>query len=279
MTNPTIHKSNSIKDIIEITKRSTQTNDVVRISELSSLGDIIPIKTAESFRREWLRNEVSIRQLTNKRSFEQWTEVNGFVDACMDVKYVPGDILPIHTEVLVFDDVVAFYRVEPEVSVVIIEDTAVAQQQKAYFDSFWCIANTLSLRADGSTTYAVTIKRSPKDVFAFISDLSNWPLFSDFAADFERVTDEEYIAHTSQGDIRVLAKFDTERMLLDTECILPDGTSDFIPYRVVPNKDGAELMMTNFKPRNATKAEYEEQLEWMNIELKRAKELLEKKAK
>ena len=61
-------------------------------------------------------------------------------------------------------------------------------------------------------------------------------------------------------------------MLLDTQCILPDGEVQTIPYRVVPNREGAELLMTNFRPINATKADYEEQLHWIDIELKKAKE-------
>lgn len=161
----------------------------------------------------------------------------------------------------------------------IIEHQAFAAQQKALFDNFWQIADKLNLSGDGSTTYGVTIKRFPREVFDYVSNLANWPEFSDFAADFERVTNSEYIAHTSQADIRVLAEFDPKRLLLDTKVVLPDGSTDFIPYRVVPNKNGAELIMTNFKPRNASKAEYEEQLEWMDIELKRAKVILEKDGK
>lgn len=194
----------------------------------------------------------------------------------MDVRYVPEDVLPIHTEVLIFDDTVAIYQIKPEVSVTIIEHEAFATQQKALFDNFWNIATPTAINFDGSTTLAVTIKRSPQYVFDYISNLANWPEFSDFAANFEKVTDNEYIAHTPQGNIKVIALFDSKHLLLDTQCILPDGEIQSIPYRVVPNKDGAELMMTNFRPRSSSKADYEEQLYWMEVELKRAKEILEK---
>lgn len=268
--------SSNIEDIIAINRQLVDATDGIRIIELNSLGHIIPLRTAESIRRKLFRNNIKVKQLTNHRSFESWTNVQGYIENCMDVRYISPDTMPITVEMLVFNDTVALYQIEPEVSVTIIEHAAFAAQQKALFDNFWKVADKLDLDDDGGTTYGVTIKRPPEEVFEYISNLANWPEFSDFAASFERVSDTEYIAHTTQGDIRVLADFDDKRLLLDTKVILPDGTSDFIPYRVVPNKGGAELIMTNFKPKNASRAEYEEQLDWMEIELKRAKAILER---
>lgn len=277
MTAFSIQTSTNIADIIEVNRRSAEAKEGIRIMELSTLSDLIPKRTAESIRKRLLERKLQVKQLTNQRVFEAWTDLPSFVETCLEVRYVSPETLPIQTELLLFDDTVAIYQIEPEVSVTIITHTDFAAQQKALFDNFWSVAKAVALTKDGSTTYAVTINRSPEAVFGFISNLANWPSFSDFAANFERVTDAEYIAHTPQGDIRVVAKFDRKRMLLDTRCILPDGTSDFIPYRVVPNKGGAELIMTNFRPKHATKAEYEEQLHWMDIELQRAKAVLEAK--
>ncbi len=267
--------SSNIDDIIAINKRSVTAKNGIRIIELGSLSDLIPKHTAEGIRAELLKNKVQVKQLTNHEKFESWTGIDEFVQSCLTVRQISTEILPINTEVLLFDNVVAIYQIEPEISVVIIENEAFAAQQRALFDNFWNIADPVQLNADGSTTYSVTIKRTPRDVYEYISDLSNWPQFSDFAKNFERVTDSEYIAHTSQGDITVKALFDDKRLLLDTECVLPDGNSDFIPYRVVPNKDGAELMMTNFKPIQSTDEEYSEQLQWMKEELSNIKQLLE----
>jgi hypothetical protein len=276
---PSVKISSSIEDIIEVNRRLASTREKVRIMELGSLGDLIPFPIAESIRRSLLKNRVKVKQLTNQRVFEPWTEVNNFVKECMDVRYVAEDVLPIHTETLIFDNTVAIYQVKPNVSVTIIEHAAFAAQQKALFDNFWNIAIPTAINVDGSTTLAVTIKRSPQEVYNYISNLANWPEFSDFAANFEKVTDNEYIAHTSQGNIKVVALFDREHLLLDTQCILPDGEVQTIPYRVVPNKDGAELMMTNFRPNRSSKADYEEQLYWIEVELKRVKEILEKDTK
>lgn len=267
--------SSDIQDIVSINRRQVEAVDGIRIIELSSLNDVIPFEAAESIRRSLFKSKIKTRQLTNHRSFESWTNVTGFVEECMDVRHISEEVLPIEVELLIFNDVVAMYQLKPEVSVTIIEHAGFAAQQKALFDNFWNMADRLDLENDGSTTYGVTINRPPQAVFEYVSNLANWPEFSDFAADFERVTDKEYIAHTSQGDIRVIVRFDADKLLLDTQVILPDGSSDFIPYRVVPNKNGAELIMTNFRPANASRADYEEQLLWMEIELKRAKQILE----
>lgn len=273
---PSVKVSSNIEDIININRKLAFTKEKVRIMELTSLSDLIPFSTAEAIRRSLLKHKVKVMQLTNQRVSEPWTKVKGYVETCMDIRYIPEDVLPIHTEVLIFDETVAIYQIKPEVAVTIIEHQAFAAQQKALFDNFWLIATPTSVNSDGNTTLAVTIKRSPQDVYNYISNLANWPEFSDFAANFERVTDNEYIAHTSQGDVKVVALFDKKRLLLDTQCILPDGEVQTIPYRVVPNKDGAELMMTNFRPKSSSKKDYEEQLYWIEVELKRAKEILEK---
>lgn len=147
-----IRISSDIRDIIDINRRQIQARDGIRIIELSSLGDIIPYRTAESIRRRLMSNSVQVRQLTNHRSFESWTGVPGYIEACMDIRHISEELLPIEVELLIFDDIVAMYQLEPQVSVTIIEHAAFAAQQKALFDNFWRIADKLDLKEYGSTT-------------------------------------------------------------------------------------------------------------------------------
>jgi hypothetical protein len=56
-----------------------------------------------------------------------------------------------------------------------------------------------------------------------VADINNWPKFSDFASNIEREADGEWVFHTSQVNMHVIEKFDRERMLLDTICIVPSG--------------------------------------------------------
>lgn len=126
-----------------------------------------------------------------------------------------------------------------------------------------------------SDTVSVAIALRPEHVWEFVSDLNKWKQFSDFGKNLEQVSDTEWVTHTSQGDVKVIPKFDKERMLLDHVCILASGEEQFIPYRVVPNGDGAELIMTNFQGETSSDEEYAEQLQWMREELDTIKKLLE----
>ena len=79
-------------------------------------------------------------------------------------------------------------------------------------------------------TVSVSITAKPEKVWEFVSDINNWPKFSEFASDIEKVKDGEWIFHTSQGDVRVIEQFDKEHLLLDHVCIVPSGDEQFIPY-------------------------------------------------
>lgn len=125
-------------------------------------------------------------------------------------------------------------------------------------------------------TISVSINSKPKKVWEFVADINNWPQYTDFAKDIEQVNDTEWIFHTSQGDVRVITKFDKEKLLLDTICIIASGEEQFIPYRVVPNGDGSELIMTNFQGETSSDEDYAEQLKWMKEELQNIKRILEK---
>ncbi|HLD77741.1 MAG TPA: hypothetical protein VJB16_01805, partial [archaeon] len=59
--------------------------------------------------------------------------------------------------------------------------------------------------------------------------------------------------------------------------VLVQGARVLIPYRVVPNERGSELIMTNFKAPHDSARAYAEQLRWMRIELRNIKKILERK--
>jgi hypothetical protein len=128
-------------------------------------------------------------------------------------------------------------------------------------------------------TISVSIDAKPEAVYEFVADLNNWKQFSDFGKNIEQVSQTEWLAHTSQGDVRVIPKFDKDKLLLDSICIIASGEKQFIPYRVLPNGDGSELMMTNQQTASVSDADYKEQLGWMRTELQTIKSILERTAK
>lgn len=140
-----------IADIVAITQRSAGAKDGICIMELATMDRLMPMVDAEAIRAKMLANKVTVRQLTNLWRFKPWTKVKGFVEACMEVRHIDMATIAIETEVLIFDDIVALYRTQPEVCVAVIQDPAFAAQQKAVFDAIWQVSHPLTVTPDGST--------------------------------------------------------------------------------------------------------------------------------
>ena len=126
-----------------------------------------------------------------------------------------------------------------------------------------------------SDTVSVTIKAKPQDVYDFVSDINHWPQFSEFAP---AVTQKEshWIVHSPQGDVILKTNFNRELLILDHEVTVPSGQKVLIPYRVVPNEKGSELIMTNFQAPGDSDKAYAEQMDWMKKELHTIKAILDK---
>ena len=75
--------------------------------------------------------------------------------------------------------------------------------------------------------------------------------------------------------MRVIPKFDKEKLLLDNIYIIASGDEQFIPYRVVANGYESELIMTNQQTASVSDVEHWEQLDWMKTELQTIKKILD----
>lgn len=128
------------------------------------------------------------------------------------------------------------------------------------------------LRFDAVT---VSIKQEPEKVWEFVADLNNWKQFSGFGPDIEQVGDNEWVAHTSWGDVKVVPKFDRQKLLLDHNYIFPSGEERFMPSRVSASGEGSVLIMTNRQTTGIPDYEYEQQLKLMENELSSIKKILE----
>lgn len=123
-------------------------------------------------------------------------------------------------------------------------------------------------------TLSVAIQAPAEKVWEFIADVRNWKQFSDFSKNMEQVSEDEWVAHTKQGDIRVRTFFDKEHMTLDQICY-PNGDEQLIPYRIIPKGDSCILMMTNQQTANVNDAEYAQQNVWIKQELEAVKRIME----
>lgn len=142
-------KESVATSIQTVSKRSALSAGVC-IFELGNLNQLVSEKVAEEIRGEFTKHGTPIKQLSNVRQFTSWTSNLNLVHN-LDIKYIPKETYNISSEVLIFDDTVAIYRMEPEPFYLEINDTSYAQMMRDVFTNMWYLGDNLLLAADGST--------------------------------------------------------------------------------------------------------------------------------
>lgn len=121
--------------IEEITMASTSATNM-DIIELGSLSDLLPIEVAERLREAFVASSTQVRQLTNQTDLGEWTDVAG-MPQLVEVRTVSPEVLHIQTEVLVFADTVAWYRLGEQPDCGVVRDQGYADTVRSLFESVW----------------------------------------------------------------------------------------------------------------------------------------------
>lgn len=139
-----------VNAIIDVNIRSAKAKKY-NIFELGTLNDLIPTEAAEEIREEFVKYDTPIKQITNHRQLEPWTKHEEFAQQNLSVKYVPKENFAIDSEILIFDDNVAIYRLTPGPLYIEIEDASYANMMRQLFSNTWQMGDSLLLSTDGST--------------------------------------------------------------------------------------------------------------------------------
>jgi hypothetical protein len=134
------------------------------------------------------------------------------------------------------------------------------------------LAENITMRSD---TYNVSIRVPPEFAWLSLSDVTNWVLFSPFADSIVKIDEDHFEVFSPQGIVQLETQFDRSRLLLDHVVTLTGDVRVFIPYRVVPNHLGSELIMTNVQSPHDSLEAYMVQVEWMHGELRGACKFVE----
>jgi hypothetical protein len=128
-----------------------------------------------------------------------------------------------------------------------------------------------------SITKTVRIACDPQAAFDFLADLGNWPKWAVVNVLSTRRTDdpEWWDMVTPRGSARIRMRADTRNGILDHDFIDPQA-SWTVPARVIANGGGAEFIITFFQPPDFTDSFFDEQIQLVDLELSKLKELLEK---
>ena len=135
--------------ISDVTMRSAKAKEI-NIFEIGNLNNFLSKELAEKIRQEFVKFNTPIKQITNLRKFVNWT-ANIDLTQNLGVKYVPKETFEISNEILIFDDTVAVYRLDPEPFYLEVTDRMYADTMRSLFTNIWRLGDSLLLAADGST--------------------------------------------------------------------------------------------------------------------------------
>lgn len=143
-------KEQVITNIIDVSLRSATSKEIT-IFEIGNLNEFLTSTQAEKIRSEFVRHGTPIKQITNHRKFSSWTENKDFIEQNLQVKYVSSENFTIKNEILIFDDVVSIYRLQPDPLYLEIHDKQYAEEMRQLFFNTWQMGDALLLTQDGST--------------------------------------------------------------------------------------------------------------------------------
>jgi hypothetical protein len=134
------------------------------------------------------------------------------------------------------------------------------------------------------TTYqvrhiSVTINRSPRDVYSFVSDPENLPKWATGLGGAIRQVNGEWIADSPMGQIKIRFAEKNRFGILDHEVVLGSGVKIDNPMRVIANGEGSEIFFTLIRRPDTSDEKFAEDAGWVEKDLKILKGLLEGRAK
>lgn len=124
-----------------------------------------------------------------------------------------------------------------------------------------------------ATTVTVTIDLPPGEVYPFVADLSNLPLWSFFEAAAEEGSG--WKVTTSGGESRLRLSPPNEFGVLDHHVTTPAGAEIYIPMRVVANGAGSEVIFTVYRMPGMTDEAYAADVAQVEADLATLKQILE----
>lgn len=133
-----------IEGLKQVSYNITRARKLLRVIEMDHLSEFMPLEFAEMVRRTLVENKVTIFDLTNQKSFKEYTNVTELIQKYSQCRYIPPAKLKINYEVLIYNNVYATYSFkEKSIFCVEIYNEQLAEMQKQIFDFMWNTATPL----------------------------------------------------------------------------------------------------------------------------------------
>jgi hypothetical protein len=122
---------------------------------------------------------------------------------------------------------------------------------------------------------SVSINRSAAQVYEFASNPENLPKWAAGLSGSIKKVNEDWIAESPMGTVKVKFAEKNKFGVLDHEVTLPSGVKVYNPMRVFPNNDGSELVFTLYRRPEMSDQEFAEDAKAVERDLAKLKALLE----
>ena len=123
---------------------------------------------------------------------------------------------------------------------------------------------------------SVSINRPAAQVYEFVSDPENLPKWAAGLSGSIRKIDEDWIAESPMGRVKVKFADKNKFGVLDHDVTLSSEVKIYNPMRVFPNNDGSELVFTSYRRPGVSDQEFAEDAKAVERDLAKLKTLLEK---
>jgi hypothetical protein len=127
-----------------------------------------------------------------------------------------------------------------------------------------------------SRTLSVRIDQPFARVYDFLVDPANWNKWAFGLGKSLRRSDGGWIADSDGGILKVGFTARNQYGVLDHTVIRPSGGQVYVPMRLITNGSGCELLFTLFREPGATDKRYNDDANFVQRDLNRLKELMEK---
>ena len=124
---------------------------------------------------------------------------------------------------------------------------------------------------------SITIRRPPTEVYDFVADPRNLPLWAAGLARAEVHQDgDAWIAEAPFGRVRVKFVDRNSFGVLDHDVTLESGVTVHNPMRVMPRAEGSEFVFTLFRRPEMTEEDFQRDKAAVEADLKTLKQLMER---
>lgn len=126
-----------------------------------------------------------------------------------------------------------------------------------------------------SRTLTASINRSQLDVYHFVSDLKNMPVWATSFAKSIQQEDGIWTLQTDLGPLQIRIVPQNPFGILDHYVSPTPGVDVYVPMRVVPSGGGSEMIFTLFQQMGMSDEQFENDLRMVRQDLDTLKRVME----